>query len=373
MRHRTLLLAASGAGLAAVSAPAAQAQPATGLYLGGAAGANHRQDSGDRTLTVETGWGFAGVLGLGWDFGNGLRAEVEGNLRGGEVDGVRGLGLRESNPSGRVRSTGTMANLLYDVGATMGWPVHLTLGGGAGYVWQVHDRVGARFSTGTDSFAARLDDVRGAFAYQAIAGLSVPVAPVPGLALTAEYRFLGTLPTEIDGHATAEGRGVLWDSGRSPASRGLRHEADNLNHAVLLGLRYSFGQAARGPAAAAAAVPPAQAGEPRPPTRAYVVFFDWDRADLTSQARRVVAEAARNGARAGPTRIEVAGHADRSGTPQHNRRLSERRAEAVAAELVRNGVGRGEIGIVAFGESRRPLAPTADGARDHRRVEVVLR
>ena len=82
----------------------------------------------------------------------------------------------------------------------------------------------------------------------------------------------------------------------------------------------------------------------------------------------------RSARRVSATKIEVAGHADRSGTPQYNQRLSERRAQAVAAELVRQGVARTDIAITAFGESR-PLVPTADGVREpqNRRVEIVLR
>ena len=74
------------------------------------------------------------------------------------------------------------------------------------------------------------------------------------------------------------------------------------------------------------------------------------------------------------TRIEVAGHADRSGTPAYNQRLSQRRADAVAAELVRQGIARNEIAVSAYGESR-PLVPTADGVREpqNRRVEIVLK
>jgi OmpA-OmpF porin, OOP family len=104
------------------------------------------------------------------------------------------------------------------------------------------------------------------------------------------------------------------------------------------------------------------------------VFFDWDRADLTERARQIIGEAAGNARRVQSTRIEVAGHADRSGTPQYNQRLSQRRAEAVATELVRQGVDRNEIAVTAFGESR-PLVPTTDGAREprNRRVEILLR
>ena len=104
------------------------------------------------------------------------------------------------------------------------------------------------------------------------------------------------------------------------------------------------------------------------------MFFDWNRADLTSRAREIIAEAAQNARRVSATRIEVAGHADRSGTPQYNQRLSQRRAEVVASELVARGISREEIGVTAFGESR-PLVPTADGVRErqNRRVEIVLR
>ena len=114
---------------------------------------------------------------------------------------------------------------------------------------------------------------------------------------------------------------------------------------------------------------------PAPATaRTYLVFFDFNRADLTGRAREIIGEAAQNSRRVQSTRIEVAGHADRSGSPQYNQRLSQRRAEAVASELVARGVNRGEIGVSAFGESR-PLVQTADGVREpqNRRVEIVLR
>ena len=70
----------------------------------------------------------------------------------------------------------------------------------------------------------------------------------------------------------------------------------------------------------------------------------------------------------------MAGHADRSGSPAYNQRLSQRRADNVAAELVRQGVSRNEIVVSAYGETR-PLVPTADGVREpqNRRVEIVLR
>ena len=108
--------------------------------------------------------------------------------------------------------------------------------------------------------------------------------------------------------------------------------------------------------------------------RTYLVFFDWDRANLTARARQIVAEAASASTRVQVTRIEVAGHADRSGSDRYNQGLSVRRAQAVADELVRDGVARESITTQGFGE-RQPLVPTADGVREphNRRVEIVLR
>jgi outer membrane protein OmpA-like peptidoglycan-associated protein len=165
---------------------------------------------------------------------------------------------------------------------------------------------------------------------------------------------MATLPVEIDARSNTGVRGNT--------------EVDNFNHTVMIGLRYAFGVT---PPPAVVAPTPAAAPAV---ARTYLVFFDFDRADLTDRARQIIAEAATNSTRAGTTRIEVAGHADRSGTPAYNQRLSERRAAAVAAELERRGVARSAMTIQAFGESR-PLVPTADGVREpqNRRVEIVLR
>jgi outer membrane protein OmpA-like peptidoglycan-associated protein len=107
--------------------------------------------------------------------------------------------------------------------------------------------------------------------------------------------------------------------------------------------------------------------------RTYLVFFDWDRADLTSRAREIVAEAAQASTHVQTTRIEVNGYTDLSGTPAYNQRLSVRRAQTVQSELVRDGVAPGEISIHGHGENN-PLVPTAQGVREpqNRRVEIIL-
>ena len=154
---------------------------------------------------------------------------------------------------------------------------------------------------------------------------------------------------------------------------------DNYNHSILLGLRYAFDTAAPAAPAPAPVVAPAPApapvATPAPaPARTYLVFFDWDKADLTVKAKAIIADAAQASTKMETTEIDVNGYTDLSGTAAYNEKLSLRRAQAVAAELVRLGVKREEIDIKGFGESN-PLVPTAAGVREpqNRRVEIILK
>lgn len=357
---------------------AAMAQPVTGLYVGGGAGVNWLTDSDggnlqsfiDSTnvnpnnlgLTPSGGFnasfsvGFVGVISVGYGFGNGLRLELEGNYRQNEVDQVAATGFSGSS-GGTARTYGVMANVLYDFGATSRWVVQPYLGLGAGYAVHDYDNVSLRGRTtaGTTVPQFRIDDSDGRFAYQAILGLGLPISSVPGLALTAEYRFFGMLSPEFSATAT-NALGV---------TRRTNVEVDAFNHSLLLGVRYNFGRSApvAGPVAAAAPAP----------ARTFLVFFDWNRADLTTRTRQIIAEAAQARGRQQVTRIEVTGHTDTSGSPQYNQGLSVRRANAVAAELVRLGVPRGDITARGVGEGQL-LVPTPDNTREpqNRRVEIVL-
>jgi outer membrane protein OmpA-like peptidoglycan-associated protein len=143
---------------------------------------------------------------------------------------------------------------------------------------------------------------------------------------------------------------------------------------VGLKLRYKFGLPPAAPPPA-----PAEAAAPVPapevtPARTYLVFFDWDRADLTDRARQIVASAASASTHVQTTRLEVNGYTDLSGTAAYNQKLSVRRAQSVETELVRDGVPTAEISIHGFGESN-PLVPTANGVREpqNRRVEIILK
>ena len=141
-------------------------------------------------------------------------------------------------------------------------------------------------------------------------------------------------------------------------------------HQFTVGVAYAFNHPAPPPPPAPVPV----ATPPVTPARTYLVFFDWDRADLTQRARQIIAEAAQASTRVQTTRIEVNGYTDLSGTAAYNQGLSLRRARSVEAELVRDGVPAQEVAIRGFGESN-PLVPTAQGVREpqNRRVEIILR
>lgn len=368
---RRLALALPILAAAALPAAPAGAQFVSGPYVAGGLGLNLLPDTDlnlDSAATTGLGLagfggggslgfdpGFAGVLSLGWGFGNGLRAEVEGFWRTNAVESVSGLAgwASAGSPGGRQDSWGVMGNVLLDLGIF--GPVIPYVGLGAGYV--VTDWNGVRGIGQNGALRMTVDDSDGRFAYQGIAGLAFPLGFAPGLSVTAEYRFLGTLQPRLQARFDNPATGATISRGTI--------EPDNRNHSLLLGLRYALNRPA--PAAPAAAAAPA-------PSRTFLVFFDWNRADLTDRARQIINEAAQQARAQRSTRIEVAGHADRSGAVQYNQALSRRRAETVAAELVRLGVAREEIAVTAFGETQ-PLVQTADDVREpqNRRVEIVIR
>lgn len=104
----------------------------------------------------------------------------------------------------------------------------------------------------------------------------------------------------------------------------------------------------------------------------YLVFFAWDRADISPVARQVIEQVAADFKAGKMVRLHLAGHADRSGPEAYNMRLSERRARAVARELEQLGVPASALDLKWYGETR-PRVPTADGVREaqNRRVEIT--
>ncbi len=354
----------------------ALAQPVSGIYVSLGGGANFLQDETIQ-LSPELpfgkdrfGVGYTGLASAGYGFGNGVRIELEGNYRHNDLQHFLGTSF-PTEAGGRQENYGGMVNALFDMDIGKSW-LYPYLGVGAGYAWTHLDThyVGTNYP-----YVENTGGTFGNLAYQAMFGLSVPVPWVVGLSMTAEYRFFSVLEPE---RFSGSGLGTAGAFGPRPYqfSRSNQDITSDYNHSVLFGLRYEFNPAPPPP-------PPAPVAEEAPapaPSRPYLVFFDWDRSDLSDRARLIIAEAAQASTRVQTTRVEVDGYTDSSAAhpgprgAAYNQALSIRRAQAVRSELVRDGVPAGTIGVQGYGESH-PLVPTAPNTREaqNRRVEIVMR
>ena len=128
-------------------------------------------------------------------------------------------------------------------------------------------------------------------------------------------------------------------------------------------------------AACSEPAPPPAPPPPPPPAQAtsFMVFFDWDRSNLSSQAESTIQQAANAYKTTGSARVTATGHTDKSGPENYNMALSLRRANTVKDALVQNGVPATAIAVVGRGEQGL-LVQTGDGVREpqNRRVEIVV-
>ena len=355
------LLAASAVGALIAGAPlGANAQQTTGLYVSGGFGVNWLQDvtsngnGGSTDLSFK--YGPAAAAALGYGLGNGFRTELELAYRRNNVDSSsRGAS------DGHAETWSLLGNLLYDFNTGTAFTPYVGIGIGGART--SYDSVGALAGN------RRADDSSVAPAGQAIAGVSYAIDQ--NLKLDLSYRYF-----------------MAANSTYSTTNGGTA-EVSNRNHTLLLGVRYEFGAPAPRPVAAAAPAPaprpaapapaaaaPAPAPAPAPAAqlqRSYLVFFDFNRSDLTSEATRVIQQAATNAKTGNVSRIQATGHADRSGSDSYNMALSIRRANAVKDALVRAGIPANQIVVIGKGETD-PLVQTQDGVREpqNRRVEILL-
>ncbi len=379
MRLRTTLLATT---LLAAAPAVAMADPVVGPYVSLGAGYNLQQSVGvhyspttfadpgapdGSKSTFRFGDGFDGEGSFGFGFGNGLRTELQGTYFYNNVNHNHFTSVPGST-TGHDEKYGALVDVLYDLDLDsfgIALPVTPYVGVGAGYLWQHESPFTTVFDDGSVN---RTGGTNGSFAYQGIVGVAYNIAQVPGLALTGEYRFTGTTPQET---------GSAYQSTSYTATgihKGNADFNDSFNHSFMVGIRYAFETAPPPPPPAPVVAAPAPA-----PARTYLVFFDWDRSDLTGRAREIIAEAAQASTHVQTTRIEVNGYTDTSSIhggargARYNQGLSIRRATSVKAELIRDGVPGTAIDIHGYGETH-PLVATGPNTREpqNRRVEIIL-
>jgi OmpA-OmpF porin, OOP family len=366
MKFRMTLLAATVLAAPCALPTLAHAQPVTGPYISGGIGYNIESTQKGKNIVLDnttshapgatsvhivTHNGWTGEGSVGYGFGNGFRVELEGdyyNNSFSKSNAVAPFGIT----SGKEQKYGAFVNGFYDFDVGLPW-LFPYLGAGVGY--QVSDF--DNYNTGP----IFINKGRGALAYQGIAGLAFPIPEIPGLSATIEYRFMALTGSRkfngsdfVGGHAT-----------NASITMGSEY-----NNSILVGMRYQLFTPQPVPPAPA----PAPMAAPAPaPAQTYLVFFDWDKYNLTPRAMQIISEAAQASHSQNVTTLNVSGYTDTSGTARYNLGLSFRRAKAVEAQLVVDGVPSSEIEIHGYGETHL-LVPTGPGVREpqNRRVEIIL-
>ncbi len=324
------------ASVVALVAPLAHAENA-GWYMGAEMGAVFAKDADTTGLLagdLEYDPGFALLGQVGGYLPYNFRLEAELGWRRNEMDELGGVGI-----DGDINVLSLMGNLYYDIPTGTAFTPYVGVGlGGAHMMF--------------DTPAA--DDDDNVWAYQGIAGVDYRINDT--LSLKADYRYFAT--QDFDAHGP-----------------GGRVESEYATHNVMIGFTYRFGAQPKKEVAepARVAAPPPPPPPPPPAPTNYMVFFDWDKADLTPEAQAILRKAADSIRQGQITRVTLAGHADRSGSDRYNLRISERRAANVKAYLTELGVAPAAMTTSAKGESS-PLVETPDGVREpqNRRVEIVL-
>lgn len=103
------------------------------------------------------------------------------------------------------------------------------------------------------------------------------------------------------------------------------------------------------------------------------VLFDFDSAQLSDYAQRVLDRQAAFLKARPETRVIIGGHADERGTREYNLALGERRASSARDYLVAKGVNAARIRIISYGKERPKAVGSSEASwRQNRRAETVL-
>ena len=270
----------------------------------------------------------------------------------GTLQGLGSLNGTQVPLTGRIQNIPVMANLLYDFDT--GTPLTPYVGVGIGFsVLTLHN-----IST---SGATLFDTSQLVFAYQPMVGVNYAITDQ--LDVGIQYRYFATT------------NAVLRDAA------GNVFAVRSASHNVLASLTYYFeapqrpaaGQASeRAPSPTPVVMPPASpAAGPKPAPREFLVFFDFDRAALTSASRRVIDEAVAAYRRDQTSAIVVRGYTDAVGTAAYNLELSHRRALAVYNYMGEKGVAARDMGIDWQGKNNLRV-PSEKREPQNRRVEIEM-
>jgi outer membrane protein OmpA-like peptidoglycan-associated protein len=243
--------------------------------------------------------------------------------------------------SGHAEVRSLMANALYDVPIMPRLKFSVGAGAGVGY-----SRIKFENPFGAGQFR---DEPSDHFMWQAIGGFTYEAEP--NLDLYVDYHY----------------RNLLADN--SGITGPLRNHTLREN-VVMAGFRwYPWAEEVAPPAPPPP--PPPPPAPPPPAVKTFIVFFDFNKSNLTAEAQSVVSEAVKTAQTTGPVRIVVTGHTDTVGSDSYNQALSQRRADTVKNQMVTDGLSADEITTV--GKSfHDPLVPTGPNVREPQNRRAVI-
>lgn len=343
MEFRSTLLAASALALAST------ASAADGWYMSLGAGWNWIEDGTileletgvvDDTNRMEWGDGYIVAGAVGYDWGR-WRAEFEVAYRDNDADRRCSRNCFNGNGT-EIWELSQMVNVLYDFDLGGRWEASLGAGAGGNLVVLQAGQFDppSRGLTGDDYV----------FAAQLIAQAAYRLSERWQLYL--DYRYMWNDDAEMT----------------SPTDPVLESwEVEKTEHSVLLGIRFDL-QGERRPEPPK----PPVAQPPRSPKQ-FIVFFGFNKSNLTAEAERVVADAAAAAKEYGSASIMVIGHTDTVGSVRYNDALSMRRSGSVKSALVGHGIPASAISTGGRGESEL-MVQTGDGVKEpqNRRATIDL-
>lgn len=337
LKKMLLLGTAMSLSTAAVASASAERK---GWYFGLEAGWVHVNDTEmpnwlyDR-IQFENRWGALGTAG--YAFPGNWRLELEAGYRNNDVHDVTLGGERAGPVVGELTEWTGMVNALYNQSAGKRWTIDFGVGVGIDSARYNDLRAGL--------FTEDQDNV---FAAQGILGVTHQLSAHWDVMLN--YRYLWAADPEFTNGG------------------GETDEMDMTKHTVTLGFRWGYEDAAPPP-------PPPAPPPPPPPARAkqFIVFFGFDRCDITPEADKVLSEASDTAKAEGSAKVQIVGHTDTSGSPAYNQRLSECRSNAAKTNMVGKGIPEGAITTSGKGEAEL-MVQTGDGVKEpqNRRATIDL-
>jgi outer membrane protein OmpA-like peptidoglycan-associated protein len=287
-------------------------------------------------VDFDDGLAILGEIGYRWE--SNWRLELELGSRHNDVECFSVNGNPCINTAlSDISQFSQMVNLIHDIDITERTAFSVGIGLGGNFV----DADGAGLTEDDDYV----------FAAQAIFQLSHELTDQIDLVLS--YRFMTSDDLEF--------RHVAYQT----------MDMENESHTVSVGLRFDLDADAMEPMPVVASDPPAAA--PMPAPKQFIVFFGFNKSNLSKEARGIVREAAAAAMQQGYVTIVVTGHTDTVGSARYNEALSARRAGNVRKALVNEGIPAAGISASGKGETML-MVQTGDREMEprNRRAEINL-